>query len=226
MRMRKCELAALRSKALSRERFEELTPPTLEGLGLAVDSKGRGGQLVVRDHAELGCVVWFSSSSLAQRAALVLARLLSQPVEVYEVIGTSIEGGFKFRTAAYQATPDGALSPSEGVELDLEDPEEDWGGGTLEARTQRVLLDFGDLPGIVAQESVVGFKRLAGGKPSSPRVASLVALLKKAKNYESSQLDDGRVELRVELAKGGRQTSYCTMTEFEELESLAKGRKR
>lgn len=224
--MRKCELAAIRSESLTWDRFQQLLPSALDGLGLAADAKGRDGEFTVRDHAELGCVVLFSNSALAQRAALVLAPILEAPVDVYEAVGTSGENGFKFRTAAFKATPDRTLSPSEGEELDLDDPAEDWGGGALDARTQRVLRDFGDLPGIVAQTSVVGFKRRPGGKPSSPRVASLVALLKKAKMYESTVLEGGRVELRVELAKGGRQTSYCTVAEFEELERLAKGRKR
>lgn len=224
--MRKCELAVIQAEKLNWDRFQELLTPTLDGLGLAADPKGRDGEFTVRDHDELGCVVAFTNSALAQRAALVLAPLLQKQVNVYVAVGTSGENGFKFRTDAFKATPDGALTPSEGEELDLEDPEEDWGGGALDARTQRVLRDFGDLPGIVTQTNVIGFKRRPVGKPSSPRVASLVALLKKAKTYESTVLDGGRVELRAELAKGGRQTSYCTVAEFEELERLSKGRKR
>lgn len=224
--MRKCELAAVRSEGLNWDRFQQLLPSTLDGLGLSVDDKKRDGEIVVRDHVELGCVLVFSNSALAQRAALVLASALKKPVDVFEAVGTGGEHGFKFRTAAFKATPDGALTPSEGEELDLDDPDQDWGGGALDTRTQRVLRDFGDLPGIIAQTSVVGFKRRPGGKPSSPRVASLVALLKKSKSYESTVLDDGRVELRVELAKGGRQTSFCSEAEFEELERLTQGRKR
>lgn len=223
--MRKCELAALRSPGLTWEGFIELLPSTLESLGLAVDSKGRDGELTVRDHAELGCVVALTNGSLARRAALVLASKLDAPVDVFEAVGTGGDKGFKFRTAAFRATPEGELRDAEGDELDLDDPEQQWGGGALDARTQRVLRDFGQLPGVTAQTKVVGLRRRAGGKASTPRVATLVKLLKKAKTYEANPQDGGRVELRVELAAGGRQTSYCTAAEFEEVERLS-SRKR
>lgn len=224
--MRKCELAALRAPGLTWERFNDLLPSTLDSLGLSVDDKGRDGSLTVRDHAELGCVVVFTSGSLARRAGLVLAPTLGENVEIFEAVGTGGEKGFRFRTAAAQATPGGELRDAEGEELDLDDPEQTWGGGALDARTQRVLRDFGQLPGVTVRTREVGLRRRSGGKASTPRVATLVKLVKKAKTWEGVPLEGGRVELKVELSTGGRQTSYCTTAEFEEVQRLTGGSKR
>src|SRR5690606_21338248 len=111
------------------------------------------------------------------------------------------------------------LEPAEGVELDLEDEAQTWGGGGLEAQANRVMKEFANLQ--PAEQSVrVGYRKRPRGKPSSPRIASLLKILQKAKNHEPVVQPDGRVELRIELAAGGRQTSFCTAEEYEELERL------
>lgn len=218
--MRKRELVALRSKPLTWERFLELLPSTLDAIGVSVDSSARDGEITLRDHGELGVVVVMDSGSLAQRAARALAPKLGASVRGYEVVGTSGGKGFKFRAHAFEATPTGELRDAEGQELDFDDPEQSWGGGDLEARSQRVLREFGQLPSTVLQTKTVGIKRRSGGRPSTPRVATLLTLLKKAKAYQGVPQEGGRVELRVELAAGGKQTSVCTQAEFEELERL------
>jgi hypothetical protein len=70
------------------------------------------------------------------------------------------------------------------------------------------------------QEQTIGYKRRAAGKPSSPRIATLLMLLKKARGWEGVPQEGGRFELRVEFAAGGRQSSFCTAAEFEELKKL------
>lgn len=198
----------------------ELLPSMLDELGVAIDSGARDGELIVRDHGDLGLVVLFDSGSLAERAARALAPKLGVPVRAFTIIGTAGDKGFKFRSEAKEAAATGELRETEGEELDFDDPEQQWGGGDLEARSQRVLREYARLPSTILQSKTLGLKRRSAGRPSTPRVATLLQLVKKAKSWEGAPQPNARVELRVELAAGGRQLSYCTQAEFEELEKI------
>ena len=56
--------------------------------------------------------------------------------------------------------------------------------------------------------------------PERPLLATLLASLQKAKSFEAQPQADGRVALKMSLAKGGTQTSFCSKDEHKELESL------
>jgi hypothetical protein len=219
--MRKQELVALR---LSSASFQDLVPKlyaAFTSLGIAEDADGRDGTLTVRDHGgDRGCTILLSKSDLGQRAARALASQIGARVQVYVVNGTDSGARYRFRAAAYEASPDGAIKDASGVELDFEDDQQDWGGGDLNARAHRVLQQFGALPRLKDREQSIGYKQRAAGKPSSPRVATLLALLKKARSWEGVPMEDGRVQLKVEIASGGKQSSFCTAAEFEELKKL------
>jgi hypothetical protein len=218
--MRKQELVALR---LTSAPFQDLVSKlyaTFHTLGIAEDSEARDGTLTIRDHGDRGSTILLSKSDLGQRAARALAPQVGAPVQVYVVSGTNSGVRFKFRAAAYEATPDGHIRDASGVELDFEDEQQDWGGGDLNARAHRVLQQFGALPRLKDREQTIGYKQRAAGKPSSPRVATLLALLKKARSWEGVPAEAGRVQLKVELAAGGKQSSFCTEGEFEELKKL------
>jgi hypothetical protein len=224
--MRKTELIALRARQIPWSKLEEALPALYEQLGIAVDNSAKDGTLTIRDHGHSGCVLILENGSLARRAATALSTRFAAPVQLFEVIGSAGEKAFKFRTEALLATPQGALNPAEGVELDLDDPEQSWGGGDLDARAQRVLRDFGELEGGSIQTRTVGYKRRSAGRPSTPRVATLLSTLQKAQSFEGVPQPNGRIELRMELAAGGRQTSFCTAAEFEEVQRLLGGKRR
>jgi hypothetical protein len=217
--MKKYELAGLRLKGVPYQKVLDLLPSSFDGLGITADAEARDGSFTIRDYGERGCVVLLPNGDLAQRAARVLAPKLAQAVQAYVVNGTSANR-FRFRAAAFEATPDGHIRDIPGEELDFDDPEQQWGGGSLEARTERVLKDFGAMPTLFERSKILGYKRVSAGKASSPRVATLLAILKKARTWEGVPTADGRVELRVGLAAGGKQTSFCTAAEFAELEAL------
>ena len=158
-RMRRIELVALRSNALRWQRLGEVLPPTLETLGLAHDDGESDGKLTLQDHGERGCVVLFDHARRGRRAALLLATRAGVTVEVFEVIGTSGGKRNRFRTEAFRATAQGELKPAEGQELDLEDPEQQWGGGDLEAQATRVLHEFARLEGGAERTLPMGYKR-------------------------------------------------------------------
>lgn len=221
--MRRIELVALRSTALPWQRLGEVLPPALETLGLAHDDGESDGSLTLQDHGQRGCVVLFDHARLARRAALQLATRAGVTVEVFEVIGTSGGKRNRFRTEAFRATSQGELRPAEGKELDLEDPEQQWGGGDLEAQAKVVLREFALLEGGAERTLALGYRRKPAPRPSTPRVATLLASLQKAKSHEAHPQAGGRVELRIELAAGGRQTSFCSTAEHEELERLLGG---
>lgn len=223
--MAKLEIVALRSTQLSWSRLFEVLPSVLDTLGLALVESTGAGEITFRDHGSGGCLILLDSGELARRAARAFATAASVSVEGFEAVGTGSEKGFKFRTAAFKATATGELKDAEGTELDFDDTEQDWGGGNLEARTTRVLRDFGELATVYAQTKTVGYKRRPAGRPSTPRVATLLATLKKGKSHEARPQDGGRVELRIALAAGGTQTSFCTAAEYEELQKLLGGRK-
>lgn len=223
--MSRRELTALRSTGVSWDRLEEQLPSVYEAIGVAPDSAAKDGKLTIQDHGAHGCVIHVDGSELGRRLALDLARRFGATVEIYEVIATGGGKGFKFRTEAYKATAAGELKAAEGVELDFDDPEQDWGGGDLQTRGERVLRDFGTLRTEALRTRSIGLKRRSGGKASSPRVATLLKSLQKAKSHEGIPTADGRIELRIELAAGGRQTSFCTTAEYEELRKLLGGRK-
>lgn len=219
--MRKQELVALRLKSAPFPDLLKQLYATFHTLGIAEDSEARDGTLTVRDHGgDRGCTIVLSKSDLGQRAARALAPQVGGPVQVFVVNGTNAGVRFKFRANAFEATPDGHIRDYSGVELDFEDEQQDWGGGDLNARANRVLQQFGALPRLKDREQVIGYKQRAAGKPSSPRVSTLLALLKKARSWEGVPADGGRVQLRVELAAGGKQSSFCSEAEFEELKKL------
>jgi len=218
--MRRLELVAIRLKTATYPAVLTALPAAFGSLGITADHNARDGAFTIRDHAERGCVIFLGSLDLAQRTARALAPIAGGPVQVYDVGGSNSGSTFKFKAVAFEATPDGQLRDFSGVELDFDDLEQTWGGGSLEDRAKRVLRDYGELPTLWTQEKVIGYKRQPIGKPSTPRVATLLALVKKARTWEGVP-DGKRVELRVELAAGGRQTSFCTADEFEELSRLA-----
>lgn len=225
-RMRRTESIALRSTGLRWDPLTELLPQTLEALGLSVlYGTGGDGQVTMIDHREDGCIVLLDDASVGRRAALALATKAGVAVELFEVIGTGGTKRSRFRTAAFLATAAGELRPAEGKELDLEDPEQTWGGGDLEAQSARVLEEFARLDGGAMQTKRFGYKRRPAARPSTPRVATLLASLQKARSHEAVPQPDGRFELRIVLAAGGKQTSYCSAAELEELQRLLAGRK-
>jgi hypothetical protein len=218
--MRRCEQAALRSSKLHWDQLAAVLPRALEAIGLAADDGGAEGQLTVQDHGESGCVVLLDDCALARRAALAVATRAQVPVELFEVIGTAGSKRLRFRTTAFRASAAGELRDAEGKELDLEDPAQEWGGGTLLDRARRVLEEFATLQSGAARTLRVGYRRRPAGRPSTPRVATLLASLQKARSHQAVPQADGRVELRIELAAGGKQTSFCSAAELEELQRL------
>ncbi len=218
--MKRIELAALCSRDLRWDKLVADLPPALESIGLAHSDSTADGEAVVLDHGEEGCVILFDRVGLAQRAARALATRSGATVMVYEVVGSRGEKRSKFRTTAWRAAPSGELAAAEGRELDLEDPEENWGGGTLDQQANKVLDLFADLDRLADKTLKLGYRRRAPAKASTPRVATLLASLQKAKSFEAQLQADGRVALKMALAKGGTQTSFCTKDEHEELESL------
>ncbi len=224
--MRRIELIALRSRALRWPRLGEVLPPALETLGLAHDDAEGDGRITLQDHGERGCVLLFDHAKLSRRAALLLATRAGVSIDVFEVIGTSGGNRNRFRTEAFRATAQGELKPAEGQELDLEDPQQQWGGGDLEAQATRVLREFAQLEGGAEKTLSLGYRRKPAARPSTPRVAMLLATLQKAKSHQGHPQPGNRVELRIELAAGGRQTSFCSTAEHEELERLLGGSKK
>lgn len=218
--MKRIELAALCSRELRWDKLVADFPPALESIGLAHADSSSDGEVIVLDHGEEGCVILFDRVGLAQRAARALATRSGAVVRVYEVVGSRGEKRSKFRTSAWRAVPSGELAPAEGRELDLEDPEETWGGGPLDQQANRVLDLFAELDRLADKTLKLGYRRRAPAKASTPRVAALLASLQKAKSFEAQPQADGRVALKMALAKGGNQTSFCTQAEHEELESL------
>jgi|GEM_PF-2044276 len=218
--MRRTELIALRASALSWERLTEFLPPTLDAVGLVHDPAGPDGEVTVLDHGDQGRIVLFDKASLARRAALALSTRAGVPISVFEVIGTAGSKRYRFRTTAFKATAQGELLPAEGKELDLEDEAQQWGGGDLEEQAHRVLEEFAVLDGGAERTLRMGYKRKPAARPSTPRVATLYASLQKAKSHESVPQAGGRVELKIELAAGGKQISYCSTADYEELERL------
>lgn len=218
--MRKEELVALRCKTASFQPLIDTLLASFDTLGIAVDDGAKDGKLIIREHEGRGCVVTLGNADLAQRAARVLAPKVGGAVQIYQVSGTNSGVTFRFKAAAHEATVDGHLKEISGVELDFDDPDQQWGGGGLEARAQRVLREYGALPHIVLREQGIGYKRRAAGRPSSPRVATLLTLVKKARTWEGVPNAGERIELKVELAKGGKQSSFCSVAEYEELKKL------
>ena len=160
-------------------------------------------------------------AALARRAALSLAKRSGAPVNVFEVTGTSGPNRCRFKTTAWEATPTGELKTAEGAELDLEDP----GGwvGDLSDQAHQVLEAFARFEMAPLRSETRSFKKRKAGKPSTPRVAALLASLQKAKSHQMVPQADGRVELSIELAAGGKQKSYCSAAESEELNRLLGG---
>lgn len=218
--MRRCEIVALRAEKLGWDELSAVLPATLEAIGLIHDEAGADGFVTVRDHGEAGRVVLVDNASLARRAALALSTRSSTSIQLFEVIGTSGSKRNRFRTTAFVATPAGELKPAEGQELDLEDAERTWGGGGLEDQSSRVLEEFALLSSGAARTLKLGYRKRPKGRPSSPRVAALLQSLQKATSHEAVPRPGGRVELRITLAAGGKQTSFCSAAELEELQRL------
>ncbi len=221
--MNRIELTALSSSAMRWDMLVAELSPALESVGLVYDEQASDGAIEVLDHGDEGCVLLGGNVGLGRRVARALATRLKVDIELFEVTGTRGSKRFHFRTTAWKASAAGALEPFEGKELDLEDPEETWGGGTLEVRANRVLTLFADLHGAPNQTIKLGYRRRAPARASTPRVATLLASAKKAKSYQASVQADGRVALRFELATGGVQTSFCSQAEHDELVKLLEG---
>ncbi|MFN7135218.1 MAG: hypothetical protein ACK4N5_24295 [Myxococcales bacterium] len=217
--MRRVHLTTLTLTKVLWDGLTEALPPALEAAGLAPDDDGDEA-LTVFDHGEGGCVITLDDAALARRVALELARRAGAPVDIYEVTGTAGPKRNRFRTTAQRAMPDGALKPHEGRELDLEDDAQTWGGGTLEAQAQRVMREYAQRELSASQTLRIGYRKRAKPRASTPRVATLLALVQKSKRHEGIVQPDGRVELKVELATGGKQSSFCSAAEYDELRRL------
>ncbi len=217
--MRRIELAAVCTQRLSWEELNAAALPTIEPLGF---SPGEGDvEVHLLDHGEQGRVAVLDNAALARRVALALAMRIGSPVNVFEVVGT-VGNRFKFRTTAWQATGAGELKPAEGVELDLEDPNGGW-IGTLAEQALQVLHAFSKLEYRAVRSERLALKKRKAGKPSSPRVAALLASLQKARSHYVTPQGEGRVELSIDLAAGGKQRSFCSTAEYEELQRLMGG---
>ncbi len=224
--MRRTEIAILRSPAFQWARLTEILPRALESCGLDPDESGADGALTVYDRGDSGCILAFERGNLARRVARALATRAAAKVEIFEVTGTQSPNRNRFHANAHVALASGDLKDAEGKELDFEDPAEKWGGGTLQAQGMRVMEEFSQEPSFArgAVRTVkMGFKQRPAGRPSSPRVSQLLGLLKLAKSHTAVPKDGGRVELHIELATGGKQVSYCSAAEHEELERLFVG---
>jgi hypothetical protein len=222
--MNRIELTALCSADMRWEMLVADLSPTLESLGLAQDDKATDGEVVVNDRGDEGCVLMMGNVALSRRVARALATRLKVDVDLFEVVGSRGTKRFRFRTTGWRATAAGAMNPHDGKELDLEDPEETWGGGSLDVQGKRVLDLYAELDGFAKRTITLGYRRRAMARPSTPRVATLLASVQKAKSWEAQVQPDGRVALRLELATGGKQTSFCSAAEHEELEKLVGGK--
>jgi hypothetical protein len=224
--MRRIERIALHAKELRWEPLGKVLPAALEALGLVADDEATDGEITLRDLGEDGCIVQMGHSALARRAACAIATRAGVNLMVYEVVGSAGEKRNRFRTQAHKATAKGELKPAEGKELDLEDEGQKWGGGSLADQAERVLEEFAQLAGGQVRALSLGFKKRPAGRPSTPRVSTLLGYLQKSRHHEAHPQPDGRVELRIELAAGGKQTSFCTAKEHEELLRLLGGAKK
>lgn len=213
--MRRVELAALCSKAISWDELLPAVDPLLDSVGLSPG--GKDVKLEIDDRGELGRILTFDRSASARRAAVALAVKTQAPVKVFEVVAT-VGKVFRFRTEAFLATAQGELKPAEGKELDLEDPQ-GFTGDLLE-QAHQVLEAFAGFDYGAQKRELKSYGKRKAGKPSSPRLAALLASIHKARAHEGVPQPDGRVELRIELAAGGKQRSYCTAAEYEELQKL------
>jgi hypothetical protein len=223
--MHRIEMTALRSPALRWDQLVEHLPPALESIGLSHDEKATDGKATVLDHGEHGCTILMDNVGLSRRVALALAKRSGVAVDLYEVVGTAGAKRFRFQTTAWRATPAGEQKPGDGHELDLEDPEEEWGGGTLEERAETVLQLFAELDPFIGKTLEMGYRRHAQPRASTPRLAKILTTIKKAKSCETQPQPDGRFALVIELAAGGKQTSFCSKAEHDELEMLLGGKK-
>lgn len=214
--MRKIERAAVRSKAWTWSQLQSSLGPAMTGLGLSAEPGDVSVALL--DLGDDGRVAIFDDAALARRAALALAKATGASADVYEVLGTASPKRNRFRTTAWRATPEGDLRSAEGEDVNLEDPEA-W-TGDFEEQADQVLSAFADLSSHATQTERHDFTRRKGGRASTPRVASLLSALQKAKKHEFVPQADGRVELRIELAQGGTQRSFCSSAEHDELQRL------
>ena len=225
--MRRIELIALRSKDLRWEPLGKVLPPALDALGLTADDAATDGEITLRDRGDDGCIIHMQSAALARRTALAIATRAGCNLFIYEVVGSAGEKRSRFRTKAFKATATGELKDHEGVELDLEDPDQHWGGGDLMAQATRVLEAFASIEGGAQRTLSLGYRKRPAGRPSTPRVATLLQYLQKSKSHTALPQPDGRFELKIELAAGGKQTSFCSAVEHEELQRLiGRGGKR
>jgi len=184
-------------------------------------SAGAGVAVALLDLGADGRVALFDDAALARRAALALAKQTQARADVYEVVGTAGPKRFRFRTEAWLATPEGDLRGAEGREVNLDDPEV-WTGDLAEQADQ-VLEAFARFEGGAQQSARQDFKPKKAARASTPRVAGLLKALQDAKAHQALPQDDGRVELRIELAAGGVQRSFCSAAEHEELTRLFGG---
>ncbi len=218
--MRRVETVLLHSPELPFERLQEVLSAALEAVGVTIAAGRTDAELVLVDRRDEGSLAYVDDVALARRLARALATRAPAEVRLFEVVGTAGQQRSRFRTEAFRALASGELRPAEGTELDLEDAAQTWGGGELEAQAAVVLLEFSGLERRGAQTVTLGLRKRPAAKASSPRVSELLGRLKHAKSHTATLQPDGRYELRMELAAGGTQTSYCSGAEYEELAKL------
>jgi len=189
--------------------------PALDSVGLV---PGSGVDVMLLDRGDHGRVLIFEDAALARRAALAIAKQSASQVDVFEVVGSAGEKRNRFRVAAWTATAAGELKSAEGEEVDLEDPE-GW-TGDLDEQTHEVLDAYAGFEYGAVKHDRKSFKKRKVGAASTPRVANLLDALQKARAHEAVVQADGRFELRIELAAGGKQRSFCSAAEYDELKKL------
>ena len=94
---------------------------------------------------------------------------------------------------------------------------------TLAEQALQVLHAFAQLEYRAVRSEKLALKKRKAGRPSTPRVAALLASLQKARSHSTTPQPEGRIELSIELAAGGKQRSYCSVAEYEELQRLLGG---
>src|SRR5436309_2093809 len=94
-----------------------------------------------------------------------------------------------------------------------------WTRESIRESLEPTLEPRGLSPG-AAERGLRSFKKRKTEKASTPRVAALLQSLQKSKSHEAVPQGEGRVELRIELAAGGKQRSFWSEAEYEELKRL------
>ena len=216
--MARIELIALQGRTLSWDKLVETLPAALEAVGLVPDESGRDGEVKIVEHGEGGVILLMDRAALARRVGLSLSTRAGTLIEGFEVVGNSGPKRIRFKTEAWKANAAGELRPAEGKELNLEDPDEQI--GELAEQAEQVLVAYARWNTLEVPSQVIGFKKKPAGRPSTPRVSALLKALQQARNHHAEVQPDGRVQLKIELATGSKQMSFCTAAEHAELQKL------